>query len=276
MGDGELLLRAFERARTGLALIDTTGIIQRVNPAGAAIVGRTSEELAGTQLLDLIASDDQLVALAELGKLPQQGYAGPLELKTTRPDGTVAWLQAQGTVLQEPDAGSNGTVYVSFEDVSDVHGLSERYDAAVAELRAEHATRLTRARAFADFAALTARSSAETDAQALLEGITDVAIQHLADLAAVVLLDEHDPRTRRISYVRHRDPEAERDLRERLAKHPFGAPFGPLGAALTTGVPNIHMTGPLHPEMPAALGAWISEHPMGDRHIYPMQSPGGR
>ncbi len=274
LGDGELLELAFDRARSGLALIDMSGTILRANPVGAAIVGRTPEEVAGIHLGELIPTDDQHILVDALATLPAKGSAGPVDLKTLTPDGRVVWLQAVATLLVVPGAG-DGIVYVSFEDVTALHELSARYDEAVAELRSEHATRLTRAKAFADFAALTARSSTDVNAERLLDGIAGISIEHLADLACVVLIDEHDPDLLHVAHVRHCIPEAEADLRERLQGLTFKRAYGEIHSVLHDGGPITEIDGPLHPVLVPLLDDWIADNPVGERHLYPLQSPDG-
>jgi diguanylate cyclase (GGDEF)-like protein/PAS domain S-box-containing protein len=268
LGDADLLLIAFERSRAGLALIDTSGVILRANEAGAAIIGRTPDEVVGIQLLDLLHPKDMGTAIRELARLPAEGWAGPIDLRVTTPDGASVWLQAQGTLLHDD------RVFVQFDDVSATHELSERYDAAVAELRREHDARISRARAFADFAAVTARTT-ETDADALIRGIADVAIDHLADLAAVVLVDEHDPDMLFVAHSRFRDPAAEAQLRDRLEGTRFDRTQGTIGRAIDTGLPITEGDDVLHPDLSALLGDWYEENPIGQRQVYPMQSPSG-
>jgi diguanylate cyclase (GGDEF)-like protein/PAS domain S-box-containing protein len=264
----DLLDFAFEHARNGLALIDAQGHVLRINAAGAAMLGLTPAQLTGTQAFDLIHRDDLPSVLEELGHTAEQGHGGPLDMRIHHQDGRTVWIRAQATRLP----GTPSTSHVMFEDVSSIHDLAERFDETTTQLRREHEARVSRAHAFAAVAALTQTTTDDLDE--LLAGVTRVAIDHVADVAAVVLLDEADA-TIRVAQVGHRDPGAEAVLRDLLVGQRFGEPRGAIGDAIDGGVPVLDVQGPLHPALGAILTGYDRRIPVGQRHLFPMQTPAG-
>ena len=73
-----LLDRAFDEVQIGLALLSLTAHVLRVNPAGAALLGRKPDELVGQELGGLVHPDDLREALGEVRRLEAAGSAGPI------------------------------------------------------------------------------------------------------------------------------------------------------------------------------------------------------
>lgn len=263
----DLLAYAFDHVRNGLAVIDAGAVVVRVNRAGAAILGRTAEDLVGTDALAIVHPDDLDACLRQLDVAIGTGHGGPLDLRVVHPDGSLVWLRVQATLL--PD--TRRSIHLMFDDVSYIHELTARFDETTAALHREHEARVSRAKAFADLAALT---SGVNDLDALIGGIVDLAVSHIADVAAVALVDEGDGALQVVE-VRHRDPEAERVLREAVCGIRVLDPQGAIGAAFERGAPVIDVAGQLHPDPPLELIEFAARNPVDIRHVFPMQSPDG-
>ena len=95
---------AFEQAAVGLAEVDLTGRLLRVNRAICAMPGRELSEIVGRRFVDYAHPDD-LAAIAEnwpriAGGDPQ---AGRVERRFMRSDGSVAVTQVTATMVYQPD-----------------------------------------------------------------------------------------------------------------------------------------------------------------------------
>ena len=265
----DLLDHAFEHVRNGLALIDADGVVLRANAAAAAMLGRTPEELVGRSFAGFLHRDDLGAALDSLGSALGEGSSGPVDLRARRSDGTWIWLRGNGTLLPTPSP----VAFVVFEDVTAEREVADRLERADAELRREQAEAVRRGYVLASMASLPATSS--DDLEPLIEGITELAVEHLAPLAGVVLVDEHDGTTFEIVNVHHRDPEAEATLRAALAEAgptPLG---GQIGAAIESGEVVVASQGSLHPALSRYTAAFPGGAGMGERVVAPMNSPEG-
>jgi diguanylate cyclase (GGDEF)-like protein/PAS domain S-box-containing protein len=112
----ELLARqsfalAFDSAPGGMALLDGAGLLVRVNPAFARIVGQSDDALVGLALADLLVAEPGATPLA-LGS--DQAGAEPVEVQLDRREGPPAWVRVWITPLADGQA----TILVQLEDVT--------------------------------------------------------------------------------------------------------------------------------------------------------------
>jgi diguanylate cyclase (GGDEF)-like protein len=155
-----------------------------------------------------------------------------------------------------------------------VRELEARFDQTRAALHREHDARVRRSRAYADIAALVGSAAGAETIEELITGITEVAIEHIADLASVVLLDEVEHAIG-VAQVSYRDPAGQAMLREALAGLRFESPLGVIGQAIGAGEAMVEVAGPLHPTLPGLTADFNARFPMGQRQIYAMRGPDG-
>ena len=109
---------AFEQAAVGMAEVSREGRFLRVNPAFAAIVGRTTEEMVGISY-EQITHPDDLPADRVVFESLWTGRA-PTVIKQKRylkKDGGVAWVQLASAVVRGT-AGQPGYALTVFQDVT--------------------------------------------------------------------------------------------------------------------------------------------------------------
>jgi diguanylate cyclase (GGDEF)-like protein/PAS domain S-box-containing protein len=102
---------AFESAPGGMALLDGVGLLVRVNPAFARIVGQCVDDLVGLALADLLVAESGGAPLA-LGSEHPTGE--PVEVQLDRGDGQAAWVRVWITPLADDQAST----LVQLEDVT--------------------------------------------------------------------------------------------------------------------------------------------------------------
>jgi diguanylate cyclase (GGDEF)-like protein/PAS domain S-box-containing protein len=170
-GGLDLLDVAFEMTRSGMALLDASGQVLRVNAAGAALVGRRPEELIGHRIDQIAHLEDASLALAALEQVVTTGHAGPVEVRAMLPGGDAVWLRCTGTLLPgEPPAA-----FLVVEDAGPARAVAEALARTTAELQAEHAK-------LVDAEAASARRAAQQAAVAQL-GTLALAGAPLGDVA---------------------------------------------------------------------------------------------
>jgi len=133
----------FERLPTGLALCRIDGTLVNVNPAFAAIVGRSVEETLAFTIRDLTpekyADDDR----ARLESLTRSGRCGPYEKEFVHRDGHRVPVRLSGLILER---GGEPHIWTSVEDITERkraeekirglnRGLEEKIRDRTAELR---------------------------------------------------------------------------------------------------------------------------------------------
>ncbi|WP_461414152.1 hybrid sensor histidine kinase/response regulator [Gemmatimonas sp.] len=116
---------AFEQAAVGLAEVDLTGRILRVNRAICAMLSREMSEVVGRRFVDYAHPDD-LAAIAEnwpriAGGDPQ---AGRVERRFMRADGNVAITQVTATMVYQPD-GTPRHVLAVVHDITEQRRLAQ-------------------------------------------------------------------------------------------------------------------------------------------------------
>jgi diguanylate cyclase (GGDEF)-like protein/PAS domain S-box-containing protein len=110
---------AFHQSPFGMMVTDLTGRPTAVNPAACAMLGRDAEELVNRSWAPFVHPDD--VALAEPAVLAAilagQDPFG-VEQRYLRPDGSMAWLQVNFSVVRGPD-DEPSYLMVQMQDISE-------------------------------------------------------------------------------------------------------------------------------------------------------------
>jgi PAS domain S-box-containing protein len=97
----------FESAADGILLIDRTGTVLDVNPAGEAIGGQPRAVLVGKNMADLIPPEELERARRHLrGLLKGQPQEEPFEMRLRTSDGRVRFLETRSRAIQEPLRGT--------------------------------------------------------------------------------------------------------------------------------------------------------------------------
>jgi diguanylate cyclase (GGDEF)-like protein/PAS domain S-box-containing protein len=116
----ESFAQAFEAAPNGMALVDGSGSLIRVNVAFAAIVDIDPELLPGSPLVDLVLEEEDR---AHLRAAIQQVSGDAIEVRLGRTAGVPAWARLAVTPLPDDDAAS---LLVQLEDVTERRMAQER------------------------------------------------------------------------------------------------------------------------------------------------------
>jgi len=106
-----VLARILDSAAVGMAVSAMDGTIAYVNPAFAALLGRTVAGLTNTDILDLIHPEDNAAARLQLARLLRgeaQEYRG--EHRFRHADGQPLWVMAAASLL--PAGGKGGTPFL--------------------------------------------------------------------------------------------------------------------------------------------------------------------
>jgi diguanylate cyclase (GGDEF)-like protein/PAS domain S-box-containing protein len=127
----------FEQAPLGMALVDTSGVLQRINEAAGEIVGRHPRELSGASLCDVVHPADCAAVSRQVDALVAGRIAHlRAETRLVHGDGRVVWVCVHATCVRETD-GTPLCVMAQIEDIT------ERRAADVAVAEAEERFRTT-------------------------------------------------------------------------------------------------------------------------------------
>ncbi len=86
------LATLFEQTAAGIAEIDLSGVLQRVNARYCQILGRSADELLGRSLYDYLAPQEREAQLDLLRQAAASGNAIEAEQRYVRADGAPAWV----------------------------------------------------------------------------------------------------------------------------------------------------------------------------------------
>jgi len=133
--DADLRRAAFDRAGTGLAILDRNGIIVRVNDAAAAAVGRERAELEGRSFTVVVAERMRSSALkvykAAFASGTQEPGLWTVSDRNGRPIDALFRLQPLAS-----EGVSSDYAVVSMVDVTDVQSVQKRLSLILAEQKA--------------------------------------------------------------------------------------------------------------------------------------------
>lgn len=174
-----LLDRAFDEVQIGLALLSLTAHVLRVNPAGAALLGRKPDELVGQELGGLVHPDDLREALGEVRRLEAAGSAGPIVVRLRCAGGHWRWIRAHATLLPATDPVG----FVVFEDVTDELAVADALREAEARSARRYAQQL-------DVVAIGRLALSGVSPQAVAQRATEVVLERLGAHHVAVLTDD--------------------------------------------------------------------------------------
>lgn len=125
----------FEQAAVGIADFDLDGRFARANGRYAELVGRTPAELVGRPGASVVHPGDIEKVRGELAEvLGGRRSRLTFEWRCVRPDGSMAWIRSDVSVVRGPD-GKPANLVAVIDDMSVSHAAAEVADAAVAEIR---------------------------------------------------------------------------------------------------------------------------------------------
>jgi diguanylate cyclase (GGDEF)-like protein/PAS domain S-box-containing protein len=120
----ERLDRSFDQGVLGMSFLDAEGRWDRVNPALAALMGRSAQELRGLDPSAITHPDDVGVS-AGWHIRALEGQAVTFEKRYLRPDGDVRWAVVRATQLLDRRGAGTG-FFAEYEDVTARHEAEDR------------------------------------------------------------------------------------------------------------------------------------------------------
>ncbi|MEN8167102.1 MAG: PAS domain S-box protein [Pseudomonadota bacterium] len=132
----------FETTPIGLALTSLDGRFVDVNPAFAAIIGRTLEETLAISYWDITPKDYYALEQQQLDQLMQTGGYGPSEKEYIHLDGHLVPVRLQGLIIEKD---GERFIWSSVEDISDIKVVEQElleYRQHLEELVAERTAKL--------------------------------------------------------------------------------------------------------------------------------------
>ena len=114
---------AFANAPMGIALATTAGLVVDANPALAAMLAYTADELYGRSMLALVHPDDRPSASEAFAELLERRRMMRHETRLVRRDGSVVPVQVTSSWVDETPHGDPPHVVAIVEDITDRKAL---------------------------------------------------------------------------------------------------------------------------------------------------------
>ena len=114
---------AFANAPMGIALATPAGLIVDANPALAAMLAYTTEELYGRSMLDLVHPDNRAAAVEAFAELLEERRMMRHETRLVRADGGVVPVQVTSSWVNGTPDGDPPHVVAIVEDITDRKAL---------------------------------------------------------------------------------------------------------------------------------------------------------
>jgi diguanylate cyclase (GGDEF)-like protein/PAS domain S-box-containing protein len=114
---------AFANAPMGIVLATPAGLIVDANPALAAMLAYTTEELYGRSMLDLIHPDNRTAAVEAFAELLEERRMMRHETRLVRADGGVVPVQVTSSWVDGTPDGDPPHVVAIVEDITDRKAL---------------------------------------------------------------------------------------------------------------------------------------------------------
>jgi diguanylate cyclase (GGDEF)-like protein/PAS domain S-box-containing protein len=114
---------AFANAPMGIALATPTGLIVDANPALAAMLAYTAEELYGRSMLDLVDPDNRPAAVEAFAELLEERRMMRHETRLVRRDGSLVPVQVTSSWVAGTPEGDPPHVVSIVEDITDRKAL---------------------------------------------------------------------------------------------------------------------------------------------------------
>lgn len=113
MRESEERFRAiFSQSAAGIALSDLTGKLTDVNQRYCEIVGRTADELIGTQMQDVTFAEDLPANVALFQRLIETGESFDIEKRYLRADGSLIWVANSVSAVRDENGEIEQTVAI--------------------------------------------------------------------------------------------------------------------------------------------------------------------
>ena len=110
---------AFANAPMGILLATPSGLVVDANPAFATMLGRTTEDLYGCSVLDLIHDEDAPATIEAYSELVHRRRTMRHETRLVRRDGSVVPVQVTSSWVDETPDGDPPHVVAIVEDITD-------------------------------------------------------------------------------------------------------------------------------------------------------------
>ncbi len=114
---------AFDNAPMGIILVTPSGIVVDANPAFAALLGRTPEDLYGCPVPDLIHPEESTATAEAYTEMVQRMRTMRHETRLVRADGSVVPVQVTSSWVPGTDAGAPPHVVSIVEDITERKAL---------------------------------------------------------------------------------------------------------------------------------------------------------
>jgi diguanylate cyclase (GGDEF)-like protein/PAS domain S-box-containing protein len=114
---------AFANAPMGIVLATPTGLLVDANPAFAAMLGRSGDELYGCSVLDLVHPDDRVAAQEAHAELITRHRTMRHETRLVRADGTPVPAQLTSSWVEGTPDGDPPHVVAIVEDITERKAL---------------------------------------------------------------------------------------------------------------------------------------------------------
>jgi diguanylate cyclase (GGDEF)-like protein/PAS domain S-box-containing protein len=121
--------QAFDRAPIGMALVANDGTLMRVNDAFAHMLGGSTRDLTGRNLLSLAAPEDRKRAVLHAIAVLETDERSPVEVRFERRDGANAWARVTSTMIRD-HAGRPLHAVVHLEDITEQRNLRDELEEA--------------------------------------------------------------------------------------------------------------------------------------------------
>jgi diguanylate cyclase (GGDEF)-like protein/PAS domain S-box-containing protein len=112
-------LSVFSHAPMGILITTPSGVVIAANPALAAMLGRTPEELTGSQVLRLVHPEDSPSTAEAYTHMVEAHRVMRHETRLVRRDGSVVPTQITSTWVDETPAGDPAHVVAIVEDITE-------------------------------------------------------------------------------------------------------------------------------------------------------------
>ena len=258
---GDLLLQAVEGMQRPLFVLDAAWRFSYINPAGAAILGRTVDDLLGR------------VVWTEFPEAVDSPFSEHYErvAATGEPASFEAWFEPLRTWFQVDAFRTDAGLVVTYDDVTRRRAVEQARTEAVAA-REEEALRAAEAAAAAELAGRHLMLLGDINIAMTSTFDTDEAVQRFAELVVPVLADwclvsvvDEGGRRRDVGLA-HRDPAQLPLAREYARLRPrTNRPNAPVNTALREGRPMVVQE--LTDDLIAAMTTEAAREPL--RHLRP-------
>lgn len=115
----EHMASLFEQTAAGIAERDLAGRLIRVNERFCNIVGRSREELLGTNIQDLTYADDLPLSEIAFNKMLAEGQSFDIEKRYIKPDDSLVWVSTTVSLIHKVDNQRPDSVLAVVLDINE-------------------------------------------------------------------------------------------------------------------------------------------------------------